>query len=148
MDEYVYSECGLDNVIIRGMLTQIDDMGDEVYCIPNVNVLHRTIAEAIIKHQSSISGKELRFLRTEIGLTQAEMAKFVHVDTQTVGRWERGETPIQPAAEALIRKLIAEKLELDDDGSIDEIAGRCTPSAQTQMINIDHYDGGSYRLVA
>jgi transcriptional regulator with XRE-family HTH domain len=59
-----------------------------------------------------MTGPELRFIRTEMGMTQAELAKVVHHDAQSVGRWERNEFPIDQTAEALIRLLAIEKLEL------------------------------------
>ena len=85
MEDYRYTECGLNSVMISGLTPQIDDAGDEVVIIPNVNVLHRAIAESIVQHPNSISGPELRFLRTELGMTQSQLAQLVHKDAQTIG---------------------------------------------------------------
>jgi DNA-binding transcriptional regulator YiaG len=146
MEPYRYTECGLDNVYIEGMNPCIDDDEDEVYCIPNMTGLHAAIAKAIISHAGGISGKELRFLRTEIGMTQAEMAKIVHRDTQTIGRWERGETPIEPASEALVRILAQERLGLNEDNvSVADVSERCVPTAKPQEIRIDGHDPAHYR---
>lgn len=146
MKQYRYTECGLDNVFIEGMSPCVDDDGDEVYCIPNMIGLHKAITLAIIGQNGAINGKELRFLRTEIGLTQAELAKIVHRDTQTVGRWERNETPIEPAAEALIRLLVKEKVGSGtEDISVADISERCTPTAKPQEIRIDGHDPTHYR---
>ena len=97
--QYRYTECGLDNVFIKGIEPTIDDHGEEVHWIPNVNGLHKIIAYGIVEGGTGMSGQELRFLRTEMGLTQAELAKHVHCDAQTVARWEKGQTPIQATAE-------------------------------------------------
>ena len=88
MSEYRYTECGLDNVIIDGLDPIVDDDGDIVHSIPRIAGLHRVIARVIVDHAKGISGKELRFLRTELGMTQAELAKMVHREHLTVGRWE------------------------------------------------------------
>ena len=80
-----------------------------MYSFRNVVGLHKAIAAGIIKHASSISPKELRFLRTEIGMTQAELAMIVKKDHQTVGRWERGETIIDQNAEALRSRSIVSR---------------------------------------
>ena len=142
---YKYTECGLDNVTIKNMPVVIDDAGDEMYEIRNILGLHKVIAACIIRHPHSISPNELRFLRTEMGMTQAELAAIVKKDHQTVGRWERGEKPIDQNAEVLIRLLCAERLELPRDGTIEELARRCVPTAETQVITIDGGDPRNYR---
>src|SRR5205085_3333553 len=113
MTDYHYRECGLDNVVIQGVVPCIDDDSDPVVTITNITGLHQAIAGAIALHDAGISGKELRFLRTEMGMTQAELAKVVHHDTQSIGRWERSEHPIEPTAEAIIRLMAIERLDLD-----------------------------------
>lgn len=146
---YRYTECGLDNVFIEGMEPRVDDHGEEVHCILNVNGLHRTIAYGIVESDTGMSGQELRFLRTEMGLTQAELAKHVHCDAQTIARWEKGQTPIQAAAEVIVRLLAREKLELGDYESIEDIAAKCVPSAIVERaIVIDGQDPKKYRLAA
>lgn len=149
MESYRYTESGLDNVFIEGMGPHIDDGGEEVYGIPNIIGLHRVISEAIVSHPAGMSGKELRFLRTEMGLTQAELARVVHRDTQTVGRWERGEHPMEGPAEALVRLLAIERLNLEvDQSTVAELSGRCVPTARSQPIRIDGHDPDHYRAIA
>ncbi len=145
---YHYKESGLDNVMVEGLPSCVDDEGDEVFTVPNVNGLHLAIATGIVEHAAGMSGAEMRFLRTEMGLTQAELASIVHHDGQSVGRWERGETPIDPAAEALIRLLAIERLHLPIDGkTIADISARCVPSAKPQQIVIDGSNPAEYRLL-
>ena len=139
----------MDNVLIEGMVPCRDDDGDEVITIPNVSGLHKTIAGAIISHGAGMNGRELRFIRTEMGMTQAELAKVVHHDTQSIGRWERNEFPIDPTAEALIRLLAIERLELKvDDSTIADLSGRCVATAMPQQIIIDGRDPTNYRPLA
>lgn len=126
-----------------------DDDGDEIITIPAVNELHRIIALGIVSHEYGISGDELRFLRTEMGYTQAELAELVHHDKQSIGRWERGEYDMDSSAEAIIRRLAIEKLSLNIDSGIDELSRRSIPTAQTQHINIRKTnDNGCYELAA
>jgi DNA-binding transcriptional regulator YiaG len=148
MAAYHYTECGLDNVMIEGMLPCQDDDGDEVITIPNIAGLHKAIAEAIVRHKAGMGGKQLRFLRTEMGMTQAELAKVVHHDTQSVGRWERGEHPIEPTAEALIRLLAVERLGLKSKAeSLEELSGWCVATAAPQQIVIDGSDPAHYKEI-
>ncbi|MDL2203547.1 helix-turn-helix domain-containing protein [Brucella intermedia] len=151
MNKYHYIECGLDNVYISGLQFQLDDAGDEIFTIPAINQLHKLIASGIVQHEHGISGDELRFLRTEMGLTQHELAQFVHHDKQTIGRWERGEFPIDSKAEALIRRIAIEKLKLDVNLGIEELSKKSVPAAKSQQINIQLENDNShpnYELLA
>ena len=149
MAAYHYKESGLDNVMIEGLPPCRDDDGDDVITIQNITSLHRAIAAGIVDHDAGISGAELRFLRTEMGMTQAELAKIVHHDPQSIGRWERGEVPIDPTAEALVRVLATERLDLNvDDISIEELSARCIATATPQSIQIDGSNPAEYRLLA
>ena len=145
-----YTESGLLNVYIEGILVEVDDDGDEIVTIPAVNELHRTIALGIVSHAKGIAGEELRFLRTEMGLTQAELAALVHRDKQTIGRWERNEIEIDSSAEALLRRFAIEKLELPTETGIDELSRRSVPTADEQPIKIQRMKDHArpYELIA
>lgn len=148
MIDYRYDECGLDNVVIHNMRVIVDDAGEETYCIPNITSLHKVIAAALINRRHGLLPKELRFLRTELGMTQAELGQLVKKDHQTIGRWERGETAIDENAEMVIRMRAAEVLEIPRDVGIDELARRCVPSATIEPIEIDASDPAHYRRLA
>lgn len=146
MNTYHYTECGLRNVFVED-LAMHDDHGDETFKIPRVNQLHREIARGIVMHNKGISGGELRFLRSEMGLTQAELGNLVHHDGQSIGRWERNEIPIDGSAETIIRRLAIEKLNLDVDLDTEGLSRRSVSTVETQPINIRHSDAG-YKLQA
>jgi len=143
--DYRYDESGLDNVILKGLRVVIDDDGEEVVTIPNINLLHRVLASLVASKETGLQPKELRFLRTELGLTQAELADRVGKDAQTIGRWERGETPIEKSAEMVIR---ARALEYGDAGCalpMDELARRSIRAAVQPPFVIDASDPTDYR---
>lgn len=145
-----YTESGLLNVYIDGIVVEVDDDGDEIITIPAVNELHQVIALGIVNHAKGISGDELRFLRSEMGLTQAELGGLVHRDKQSIGRWERNEIEIDSSAEALVRRLAIEKLRLPVDAGIDELSRRSVPTAEEQPIKIQKVndDAHPYELIA
>ncbi len=147
MADHQYTECGLQNVFISGIQKMTDDDGDEVIMVSSINVLHKVIAEGIVSHGKGMNGAELRFLRSELGLTQSEFANLVHKDKQTIGRWERSETEIDSVAEAVIRKFAIEKLELRIDLGIDQLSKRSIPTASNQPIRITAR-GETYELEA
>ena len=152
MANHHYTECGLQNVFVEGLEFVADDEGDEIITIPAVNELHRVIALGIVSHEHGMSGDELRFLRTEMGYTQAELAALVHHDRQSIGRWERAEFDIASSAEAIIRRLAIEKLNLEINKGIDELSRYSVPTVSTQPINIkkteEANDSSHYQLIA
>lgn len=146
MKGYRYTESGLDNVIVQGVNFLTDDAGEQVVTIPNIDGLHRAIAAAIVMKPTNLTGKELRFLRTEMGLTQAELAAIVHREPLAMSRWERGEVElIDTNAETLIRLHAREVLNLDVDASVKEIAGWSVPKAITPQLVIDGSDTSNYQ---
>lgn len=148
MREYKYTECGLDNVVLMNMNVITDDAGEELYSIPNVLGLHKVIAHCIITRSHGISAAELRFLRTEMGLTQAELAEIVKKDHQTIGRWERAECPLDQNAEMVIRLVAAERLKIAPKMSLEDLIKRCVPTARIANIVIDGRDPENYLPLA
>ena len=145
MKTYNYTECGLDNVLVHGVAFLKDDAGEEAVCIPNVNGLHRAIAYGIVTRRSAMTGRELRFLRTEMGMTQAELAELIHREPLAISRWERGEVPIDTNAETLIRLHAAETLDLSIDATVKEVSGWSIPRAREVPIEIDGTDPSNYQ---
>ena len=144
---YRYTECGLDNVFLEGVDVQQDDHGDEVYSIENILSLHKVIAHAIIGRRGGLSGPELRFLRSEMGLTQEELAKRLGCTRVTISRWERDEETMNLNAEVVVKLLAAEKMGIDPDMSIEDMALNSDWSAQVTEIRIDGSDPDHYRPI-
>lgn len=147
---YHYTESGLLNVYIEGIKVEVDDDGDEIITVPAINELHHVIATGIINHAKGMSGDELRFLRSEMGLSQAELAGLVHKDKQSIGRWERGEFEIDSGSETIVRRAAIEKLRLKVKASMDELSKRSVPTVGEQPIRIKKVDNDTrpYELMA
>lgn len=145
-----YTECGLPNVWIQGA-NLIDDDGEEIIRIPNPRGLHRLIARKLVESEGGLTGAELRFLRSEMGMTRARLGVLLHKEGIIVSRWEVGQIRIDGATEALIRIYATIKLGLGpiDDTKIEEISARCASASDTRgQLRIDGTVRGSYRLVA
>jgi len=145
--DYRYDESGLDNVILKYLPLCTDDDGEEVVTIPNINLLHATLTVEVASKQTGLLPKEIRLLRTEIGMTQAQVAEMVGRDSQTVGRWERGETPIDQAAEMVLRIEALKSLQADVD-SMTALAKKTVPSSGDRPYLIDASDPSHYRPIA
>ena len=122
LESYRYTECGLDGVYVKGLETLVDDHGEEVLHIRNVNGLHKLIARAIVHRDAAMSSLDLRFLRTEMGFTQSQLATPIHCDAKTIARWEKDQIPVPEAVEVNIRVLAVEKLDLEGCSPIKDIS--------------------------
>ena len=135
--DYHYTECGLDNVVVADAgFDIIDDEGEKIIQIPAVGMLHKAIAEGLINQSGALSGAEIRFLRTEMGMIQAELAKLLHRDTQSVGRWERDECPIEPTQDMTLRQIARDNLSVSLSLNTVELSALVTPQASQNQIKI------------
>jgi DNA-binding transcriptional regulator YiaG len=147
--DYRYDITGLDNVLLVGLELGEDEDGDPVVTIKNVNLLHRAIVHALAIKPCAMTGKELRFARTELGLTQAALSDLIHVDIQKIGRWERGEYPLDTTAEIVIRMLMLQHASSTKTlPPIDEISVWVGTAGSGQALHIDASDPDHWRPIA
>ena len=103
---YHYTLCGLDNVwLANGYHIEPTAYGEAVR-IEGSEALDRAIAEAILQSHAPLSGKELRFLRQLIGLSQPDVGALTGKDAQSVARWEKSGI-VEATAERLIRIIFS-----------------------------------------
>jgi len=106
---YHYTECGLDNVWLEnGYKKRTTPYGTGV-SIDDADGLHKVLVATILQKRGRITGKELRFLRVELGLSQENLGKCLGATDQSVSLWERtGKVPA--TSDALVRLLVIERL--------------------------------------
>jgi len=108
--DYKYLESGLDNVIICDIEMIKCSCGEESALIPRILAVHKAIANCLFEKETQLTGKEIRFLRKEMGLKGRDFANLVSVDNATLSRWENGKTKPSVKADRLIRVLYAIKM--------------------------------------
>ncbi len=142
-----YTACGLPNIWIQCRHV-VDDAGNDTFIISNIKGLHKEIARTVVHSDGALTGAELKFLRSEMGMTPAELGELVHRRGATISRWEREESMIDSAVEAFIRILASTKLELNKVDP-EEIIGKCTPTQKPKgRIKIEMQNSKRYRLAA
>ncbi len=118
---YHYTESGLDNVWLENGYKEKKTPYGMAVAIDDADGLHEVLALEIANKQGRMTGKELRFLRVLLSLSQQGIAKMVGTTDQSMSLWERkGNVPI--SADALVRLLVLEKL--TGDGKISEVIHR------------------------
>lgn len=102
---YHYTECGLSNIwLVSGYEEEVFD-GDCYVSVRDADALHKQIALRLIKQKTDLKGEQVRFLRKEMDLTQAELAALVNVSAQTVARWEKDQTEVPGPVNVLLRLI-------------------------------------------
>ena len=105
-----YTACGLDNVwLANGFTVRATKYGEGV-AIEDVDGLHRLSATSLVEKKGLLAGKEFRFLRVHLGLTQQGLAKLMGgVSENAVSLWERKDT-VPAINDHWLRMLVIAKL--------------------------------------
>jgi putative transcriptional regulator len=139
---YHYTMCGLDNVYLENGYEIHQTPQGRGVSIEHADILDKAIARAIVYGTSPLTGKEFRFLRSQLDKTQLEIAGLFGTDTQTVARWEKGENVANPAADRLIRILYLQDVEQNHSLDIDRFMWRLSEDSQKKsaklVLKTDH----------
>ncbi len=117
-------DCGLDNVTLVGVrVYHCAHCGEEEIEIPAVLDLHRVMAFMIAEKSVKLTPKEIRYLRTYLGLSGAEFARRMGVSSEAVSKWERVDKPLgmKTATERLLRLMVLHERSTDTY-SLDRLA--------------------------
>ena len=146
-----YTECGLNNIQLLNGFRWIDGPRGRALQIDDLEGLHKQIGLTLVHERKALNGKEMRFLRHELELTQQALGTILGVDAQTIARWEKGETErVTPAADRLLRLLFLEKV--DGNPAISEALTRIaaldeapSPAGRPLAFWVDPEDGWRYQ---
>ena len=115
---YKYDMSGLDNVYLVNGYTWHETPYGKAIQIHSDDSLDKAIMSILVSKPANITGKEIRYLRSNFGLSQPDLAKLLSKDTQTIARWEKsGKTA--KTTEMLARVVFANLL--DGNQSINRV---------------------------
>lgn len=131
--EYKYLESGLDSVILNDILvfhcTKCNAIVPE---IPAAGLLHRVIALRLLRKDTLLTGRELRFLRKLCGYSVNEFSEIMGSSKGVISRWENYDCH-GDATDRTVRLLCLGKL-------VREIAGQPDPilrNVTVEKLSID-----------
>ncbi len=102
---YQYTMCGLDDIYLVGGYDEVPTEYGKGVVVHDMDDLHHAIGVHLATSKKTLSGKEIRFLRHHMDVTQAQLGDVLRVTDQTVARWEKGEIPI-PGPEDLLLRIV------------------------------------------
>lgn len=104
---YHYIESGLDNIYLKDICVYRCKCGEFFPSIHNIIDLHTIIGQRIINKSSALNGKEITFLRKNVGLNAKIFAEYVGIDKSTLSRWENNQQKLAKTNDRLIRLIYA-----------------------------------------
>ena len=100
-----YKGCGLDDVyLVSGYEIEETPYGRGVK-ISNLDKLHTSIGLYLVRDHKLLKGREWRFLRHLMDITQSELARLIGGNAQQIARYEKDECKIPGPADRMIRML-------------------------------------------
>jgi DNA-binding transcriptional regulator YiaG len=106
---YHYTESGLDDVWLEGGVDVVDTPYGSGISLRDIDGLHRIIGLHLADCLRPLKGKEVRFLRVEMDMSQKSLGSLLGVGATTVARWESGRGKITETAQKLLCLLYREK---------------------------------------
>lgn len=86
---YHYKESGLSNVYLTNGYREVVTPYGRSVVIEDVEGLHAALATTMVIERQHLTGREVRFIRKFLNLTQAQLANLLGVEEQSVRRWEK-----------------------------------------------------------
>ena len=100
-----YTACGLDDVFLISGYEITETEHGKGLVVKDLDDLLRAISLHLAMKRE-LTGKEVRFLRRQMDITQAHLGRYVGLSPQQVARWEKGESQITDSAAAILRLLV------------------------------------------
>ena len=103
-----YTACGLDNVWLAGGFKTKQTPHGKAVAVQDVDGLHQLIGQTLIEKKGRLTGKEFRFLRTQLGLSQEALGGQLGFSENAVSLWERKDT-VPVACDQGLRMMVLAK---------------------------------------
>ena len=109
-DPLHYKACGLDDVYLCSGYVIEETLYGEGVSVKNIDELHQAIGKHLIAVRKTLAGKEVRFLRHQMDLTQSELGRLLGCDSQQIARYEKAQSAMPGPSDRLLRLLYREHL--------------------------------------
>ena len=100
-----YTQCGLDNVWLENGYDVKNTPYGKAVAVHDVDGLHALLAAQLAKNPGRLTGKEFRFLRGWLGMTQEALAGLMGVTEGALSLWERKDA-VPSLNEKMLRLMV------------------------------------------
>lgn len=108
-EAFHYVACGLPNVWLEnGYELSEGPNGKPQVKIYKLEELHDAIGLVLTEKDELLTGDEIRFLRTELGMSRKVLGEYLDNSPETIKKWESGENKIIKTADIVLRALYRE----------------------------------------
>jgi putative zinc finger/helix-turn-helix YgiT family protein len=137
VENHRYRESGLKSVTLLGVeVNRCRICGEQEVAIPAIEKLHGAIAGALIRKRARLTAEEIKFLRKYLGWSGADFAKRMGKTPETVSRWENAALTMDPAADRLLRLMVATRAPVSDY-TVDVLAHIAAAVARPRSVRLD-----------
>lgn len=106
-EQYHYTESGLDNIYLDNINVYNCQCGEFCANIPEIIELQSVIGKLIVQKTTPLNGKDIVFLRKNIGFSAVKFAENIGIDKSTLSRWENNNQSLSKSNDRFIRLLYA-----------------------------------------
>jgi len=106
-----YLDCGLENVFLEGGFEVIDTPYGQGITIDDLDGYIAVLLIALSKKPMPLNGKEFRFLRTELDLSQTTMGELCGRKERRLRDWEKNNENVPDPANTIIRIVYKERFD-------------------------------------
>jgi putative zinc finger/helix-turn-helix YgiT family protein len=104
LENYQYKESGLSNVILAGVTVHAcPDCGEFEVELPDVEGLHKSIAQKVATQPRRLESEEVKFLRKYLGWSGREAARKLGVTHNCISRFENAHKKVPWQIEQILR---------------------------------------------
>jgi putative zinc finger/helix-turn-helix YgiT family protein len=144
MENHRYEPVAGFVVTLAGMkVHRCPECGEEEVGIPNIEGLHRALADLVIRKRARLAPPEIRFLRKYLGLAGSDFAERIGVDSTTVSKWENGAQPMGTTADRLLRLMVAHGKPVAEY-PIETLSDVAREEPKPSRIGVRHLNDGSW----
>ena len=116
-----YKQCGLDNVWLENGYDLKTTPYGKAVAVHDVDGLHALLAAQLTKKPGPLTGKEFKFLRSWLDMTQEALAGLMGVTEGALSLWERKDT-VPGLNDKMLRLMVLAKT--DGNAPVREVIER------------------------
>lgn len=109
--DYNYVQSGLSNIVLKNLDLFKCQCGEEVPEIKHIDKINSAITKALVFKTARLTGKELRFIRKQMGFKGKGIALLLNVNPVSVSRWENSNAKIGISNDKLVRMIFIQMIE-------------------------------------